>query len=77
MDQTVTATVADLVVVLLWAGSVVAAWFLGGYYKSRRVQGMTKDEIKDEAETITKAQLSAWGSVIMKEIQSVKDKLPK
>ena len=77
MDQTITATVADLVVVLIWIGTVVAAWFLGGYYKSRRKAGMTQEEIKDEAEAITKAQLAAWGGVLMREIQSLKDKLPK
>lgn len=70
MDQTVTATVGDLIVVLIWAGTVVAAWYAGGYYKTRRKEGLSKEEIK----TMSVDQAKAWFSVVLKEIQALKDK---
>lgn len=75
MDHSITMTIADI---LIWGWAInapIVAWFLGGYYKTRRKEGMTKDEVITEAKAITSEQAKAWFSVVLKEIQSIKDKV--
>lgn len=53
---------------------IVGGWFAGGYYKSRREQGMSKDEIKDDFEARLKMHLNTVAKVLQAEIQKIKPK---
>jgi hypothetical protein len=74
MDYQVVLSLREVLIVLAFVGSNALCWFVGGYYKSRRVQVMTKDEIKEDAEARLKAHLNAVGKVLQAEIQKLKDK---
>lgn len=52
---------------------LVGGWFAGGYYKSKRVQGMTKDEIK----VLTEDRAKAYFGVVLNEIKKLKSDPPK
>lgn len=43
-------TIAVPIDVLVGAGSFVVGWFLGGWYKSRRNEGMSKAQVTDLAQ---------------------------
>ena len=53
---------------------IVGGWFAGGWYKSRRNEGMSKAEITEEAKALTEAKFVAGFKVIMNEIEKLKNK---
>jgi hypothetical protein len=73
---TVVVSAGQMYLVFGAVAGFVAGWFAGGYYKSRRVQGMTKEQVVEEAKTLTEAKFLAGFKVIMNEIEKVKAKLP-
>ena len=47
---------------------IVGGWFAGGWYKSRRNEGMGKEEIAQEAQDQIKAQLK----VVLNKLEELK-----
>lgn len=56
-------------------GAFVAGWFLGGWYKSRRTGGATREEVIAEGKAVTVAHLRALADLLRQEVGDLKAKI--